>query len=247
MQLLHGDTIEHMKNLSDNSVDLILTDLPYGTTRNKWDVIIPFDELWEQYNRVIKDNGAIILFGQGLFSAKLIMSNESMYRYSLVWDKILTTGFLNANRMPLRSHEDIIVFYKKLPTYHPQKFKGAPNHGVGKSVGKIPTTNNNYGNMITTDSDKSGMKYPKSILTFQKDHPSTTVHPTQKPLALLEYLIKTYSNTGDVVLDNTMGSGSTGVACVNTGREFIGIELDDEYFEIAENRIKEAIETKENQ
>ena len=238
-KLINGECIEEMKKISDHSIDLILCDLPYGTTRNKWDNIISFDDLWEQYERIIKDNGAIVLFGQDKFTAKCMLSNEKLHRYNLIWDKVLTSGFLNANRMPLRKHEDIMVFYKKLPTYNPQKVKGVPNHIKGKVVGKMNDDvlqNNNYGNFkcVETIGD---MKHPTSILTFSKPHPSIAVHPTQKPVELLEWLIKTYTNEGDVVLDNCMGSGSTGVAALNCGRRFIGIELDKGYFEIAEQRM----------
>jgi len=226
-----------MKDIPDGSIDMILCDLPYGTTRNKWDVAIPFEELWNQYKRIIKDNGAILLFGQELFMAELILSNKKNFRYTLIWDKVLTTGHLNANRMPLRSHEVIAVFYKHLPTYNPQKTLGRPNHGAGSSTGNSPRSNNNYGKYTVKDSDKTGMKFPRSILTFEKTHPSISVHPTQKPVELLEYLIKTYTNENDTILDNCMGSGSTGVACMNTGRNFIGMELDDKYFKIAKQRI----------
>ena len=193
--------------------------------------------MWEQYERVIKDNGATVLTGQGLFSAELMLSNKKMYRYSLVWDKVLTSGFLNANRMPLRSHEDILVFYKKLPLYNPQKTLGKKNHSKGA---RKENKNNNYGEFGFVDnSEKLGdMKHPKSIITFSKPHPSVSVHPTQKPVELMEYLIKTYTNEGETVLDNCMGSGTTGVACVNLNRNFIGIELDDKYFEIAKERIE---------
>ena len=237
INLQQGDCLELMKNIPDESIDMILCDLPYGTTRNKWDSVIPFDKLWKQYERVIKSHGAICLFGQELFMAKLILSNEKIFRYTIIWDKVLTTGHLNANRMPLRSHETIVVFYKHLPTYNPQKTLGNPNHGVGSSKGKSPRSNNNYGKYTIKDSDKTGVKFPKSIIKFKKTHPSVSVHPTQKPVALLEYLIKTYTNENETVLDNCMGSGSTGVACVNTGRNFIGMELDDKYFKIAKERI----------
>lgn len=243
IDLQQGDCLDLMKDIPDGSIDMILCDLPYGTTKNKWDSVIPFDKLWEQYKRIIKDHGAILLFGQELFMAKLILSNEKNFRYTIIWDKVLTTGHLNANRMPLRSHETIVVFYKHLPTYNPQKTLGNPNHGVGSSIGKSPKSNNDYGKWTIKDSDKTGMKFPKSIITFKKTHPSISVHPTQKPVALLEYLIKTYTNDGDVVLDNTMGSGSTGVACVNTGRNFIGMELEPKYFKIAKERIKQAKKT----
>lgn len=193
--------------------------------------------MWDKLNKLIKDDGAVVLFGQGSFSSKLMKSNEKMHRYNLVWDKQLPSGFLNAKRMPLPSHEDIIVFYKKLPTYNPQKFKGKKNNGNGKLNKNYK--NNNYGDFEQVDNrDNLGdMKFPRSILSFQKPHPSTCVHPTQKPVELLEYLIKTYTNKGDIVLDFTMGSGSTGVACKNINRKFIGIELDKHYFDIAERRI----------
>lgn len=238
LKLLKGDCLEKMKEIPSASVDMILTDLPFGTTKNKWDVIIPFEPLWLEYDRIIKNNGAIVLFAQELFAAKLIMSNEKLFRYTIIWDKVLTTGHLNANRMPLRSHEMICIFYKHLPTYNPQKTIGQPNHGIGNSIGKKPKNNNNYGNYTILDSDKSGLKYPKSIITFEKVHPSITKHPTQKPVQLLEYLIKTYSNPNDIILDSTMGSGSTGVAALNLHRSFIGIEKDDEYFNIARERIE---------
>lgn len=237
LKLLKGDCLEKMKEIPSESIDMILTDLPFGTTKNKWDVIIPFEPLWTEYSRIIKKNGAIVLFAQELFAAKLIMSNEKLFRYTIIWDKVLTTGHLNANRMPLRSHEMICVFYKHLPTYHPQKTIGAKNHGIGSSVGKSPKHNNNYGHYQILESDKSGLKYPKSIITFEKVHPSITKHPTQKPVQLLEYLIKTYSNQDDIILDSTMGSGSTGVAALNLHRSFIGIEKDLTYFNIASERI----------
>lgn len=237
LKLLKGDCLEKMKEIPSASVDMILTDLPFGTTKNKWDVIIPFEPLWLEYDRIIKNNGAIVLFAQELFAAKLIMSNEKLFRYTIIWDKVLTTGHLNANRMPLRSHEMICVFYKHLPTYNPQKTIGQPNHGIGNRIGKKPKNNNNYGNYTVLDSDKSGLKYPKSIITFEKVHPSITKHPTQKPVQLLEYLIKTYSNPNDIILDSTMGSGSTGVAALNLHRSFIGIEKDQIYFNIARDRI----------
>ena len=202
---------------------------------------IPFEPLWEQYKRVTKDNAAIVLFAQGLFFVDLVQSNRKMYRYDLCWDKILISGFLNAKRMPLRQHEQIAVFYKKKPTYNPQMSIGKPLHSKGYSYKEKDATNKNYGEYGTVDDDRVGSteKYPTSIVRFQKPHPSKALHQTEKPVDLLEYLIRTYSNKGDVVLDNCMGSGSTGVACVNTDRRFIGIELNDEYYHIADNRIYE--------
>lgn len=243
-QLHCGDCLDIMKKISNQSVDLILCDLPYGVTRNHWDSEIPLEDLWKEYTRIIKDNGAICLFADGMFMAKLMISNSKMWRYNLVWNKVLTSGFLNANRMPLRSTEEIVVFYKKQPTYHPQKTKGNFNHSKGSAVGKRSMdnsqTNNNYGDYVIVDNGKElgNMKHPTSLLTFSKPHPSIMKHPTQKPVELLEWIIKTYTNENDLVLDNCMGSGSTGVACINTNRDFIGIELDEKYFQIAENRIK---------
>ena len=239
MTLLHGDCLELMKQVPDKSIDLILCDLPYGTTRNSWDEVIPFDKLWAQYNRIIKDNGAILLFAQGKFYVNLVSSNMKMFRYDLVWDKELVSGFLNAKRMPLRRHEQVAVFYKHLPTYNPQFTQGKPLHSKGTAYQTKELTNNNYGDFKATNDDRVGSteKYPTSIIKFQKPHPSVCVHPTQKSIELLEYLIKTYTNEGDTVLDNCMGSGSTGVACKNTNREFIGMELDEKYFKVACERL----------
>ena len=243
MTLLQGDCLELMKDIPDKSIDLILCDLPYGTTRNSWDEVIPFDKLWAQYNRIIKDNGAILLFAQGKFYVNLVNSNMKMFRYDLVWDKELVSGFLNAKRMPLRRHEQVAVFYKHLPTYNPQFTQGKPLHSKGTSYKEKELTNNNYGDFKATDDDRAGSteKYPTSIMKFQKPHPSVCVHPTEKPVALLEYLVKTYTNEGDVVLDNCMGSGSTGVACQNTNREFIGMELDEDCYKLACERIKKEV------
>lgn len=230
-----------MKDIPNKSIDMILCDLPYGVTaKNKWDNVIPFEPLWREYTRIIKEHGAIVLFGQDKFTAECMLSNKKMHRYNLIWDKVLTSGFLNANRMPLREHEDIMAFYNKLPTYNPQKVKGNPCHSKGKVVGNnndVQLKNNNYNDFICVNTE-GDMKFPTSILRFPKPHPSKCVHPTQKPVELLEYLIKTYTNPGDVILDNCMGSGSTGIACIHTNRNFIGIEIDNKYFEIAKERIE---------
>ena len=243
IKLYNDDCLKAMPKLSDHSVDMILADLPYAKTHNHWDSLISFDSLWEQYNRIIKDHGAIVLFGQTDFSAQLIMSNLKMFRYTLVWDKVRTTGFLNAKRMPLRRHEDILVFYKKLPTYNPQMVEGKePSHSRGKKwsdMGNAQDGGKIYGKYhhdYDAPSTHTNLKYPTSILSFP-NKPQGRLHPTQKPVKLLEYLIKTYTNEGMTVLDNTMGSGSTGVACKNTNRNFIGIELDKNYFEIAKQRL----------
>lgn len=232
-----GDCLELMSELPDASIDMILCDLPYGVTKNKWDSVIPLDKLWEQYKRITKPNAAIVLFADGMFEANLMLSNPKWWRYNLVWDKVLTSGFLNANRMPLRSHEEICVFYQKQPTYNPQKTVGDKNHSKGRPK---ENANENYGEYGFVDnSDQLGnLKHPKSILTFPKPHPSITVHPTQKSQELCEWLIKTYTNEGDVVLDPCMGSGTTCIAAKNTGRHYIGFELDEKYFEIAQSRIE---------
>ena len=241
VELLQGDCLKLMKNIPDGSIDLILCDLPYGKTQNELDKPLPFQPLWEHYKRIIKQNGCICLFCQGSFYVDLINSNRKMFRYDIVWDKQLTSGFLNANRMPLRKHEQIAVFYKKLPTYNPQFTNGKPLHSKGLAYKNKKHKNQNYGVFNTIEDVRKGSteKYPTSILSFAKPHPSATIHRTQKPVALLEYLVKTYTNKGDTVLDNCMGSGSTGVACVNTNRNFIGMEVDENYFNIAKNRIEE--------
>ena len=241
--LFCGDCLELMHNIPDKSVDMILCDLPYGVTQNKKDIIIPFDKLWQHYTRIIKDNGCIALFAQGLFYIDLVNSNRKLFRYDLVWDKILTSGFLNAKRMPLRQHEQIAIFYKKQPVYNPQFTQGKPLHSKGINYKNKEPKNQNYGKFDNVEDVRSGCteKYPTSILKFQKPHPSIAKHPTEKSIECLEWLIKTYTNEGDVVLDNCMGSGSTGVACINTGRNFIGYELDENYFEIAEKRLNECV------
>ena len=225
------DCVEGMKYIDDKSIDMILCDLPYGTTRNKWDSIIPLEPLWEQYKRIIKDNGAIVLTAQTPFDKVLGASNLDMLRYEWIWEKDNATGHLNAKKMPMKKHENILVFYKKLPQYNPQFTEGKPY------VVKRGRKSTNYGDDVEgydgiTKSD--GKRYPTSILRFNKE---TGLHPTQKPVALFEYLIKTYTNEGETVLDNCMGSGTTAVACINTNRNFIGIELDEGYFKIAKERI----------
>lgn len=242
MNLYKGDCLELMKDIPEKSVDLILCDLPYGETKNKYDKPLPFRPLWEQYTRIIKDNGAIILFGQGLFYIDLVNSNRKLYRYDLVWNKILTTGFLNANKMPLRQHEQIAVFYKHLPVYHPQLTQGKPLHGRGTAYKTKECKNENYGKFNQPTDTRKGCteKHPTSILQFSKPHPSVAQHRTEKSIALLEWIIKSYTDEGAVILDNCMGSGTTGVACINTNRNFIGIEIDEQYFNIAEHRISEA-------
>lgn len=233
MILMQGDCLERMKEIDSGSVDMILTDPPYGTTACKWDSIIPLEPMWEQLKRIIKPNGAIVMTASQPFTSVLVCSNLKLFRYDLKWVKSQATGFYNANKMPLRAHEDILVFYKHLPTYNPQKTDGKPYRQKRGSASDVY-----QGKDLCETVNESGDRHPLSWKLFKKD--SEKLHPTQKPVALMEYLIKTYTNEGDTVLDFTMGSGSTGVACVNLGREFIGIELDEEYFKIAEKRISDA-------
>lgn len=240
-ELWHGDCLELMKNIQKKSIDCIIANLPFGLTRCNWDIIIPFEPLWEQYNRIIKDNGAIVLFGTEPFSSHLRLSNLKNYKYDWIWDKVKGTGFLNAKRQPMRNHELISVFYKKQCTYNPQKTYG---HKRKKSYKRKELQTEVYGQTKNNNTYESTERYPRSIQVFSTDTQKSSLHPTQKPVALLEYLIKTYTNEGDTVLDNTMGSGSTGVACVNTNRRFIGIELEQNYFDIAEKRIEECMKAK---
>ena len=226
-----------MKDIPDCSIDMILCDLPYGTTACKWDSVIPFEPLWKQYKRIIKTNGAIVLTASQPFTSALIISNPNWFRYELIWDKVnLYTGSLLANKMPLKRHENVIVFYEKQPTYNKQYRKGQPysmsrnTKGVGeyatKSYQRIKTVNEGNHNPCSILEIEGGNKREKGL------------HPTQKPVALMEYLIRTYTNASETVLDNCMGSGTTGVACRNTGRNFIGMEKDKKYFQIAKNRIE---------
>ena len=233
-----GDCLEVMKEIDDKSIDMILCDLPYGTTRNKWDTIIPFEPLWEQYNRIIKDNGAIVLFAQTPFDKVLGVSNLKMLRYEWIWEKPIGTGYLNAKKMPLKKHENILVFYKKLPTYNPQFTKGAPYR---KTSGGVSTCSC-YGKHHTVSNTNDGFRYPLSIQRFNKDR---GLHPTQKPVSLFEYLIKTYTNEGETILDNCIGSGTTAIAAINTNRNYIGIEKDEGYYSIAMKRIDERMRNNE--
>ena len=236
-KIYNEDCLEGMKRIPDKSVDMILCDLPYGTTaRNKWDCIISYENLWEQYNRLIKDNGAILLFSQLPFDKTLACSNIEMLRYEWIWRKQQGTGHLNAKKMPMKNHENILVFYKKLPTYNPQFTKGTPyqcKSGRGST---------NYREQSSVITKNEGFRYPLSVLEFKSDK---GLHPTQKPVALCEYLIKTYTNEGETVLDNCMGSGTTAIACINTNRNFIGFELDKHYCDIANERIRKALAGKE--
>lgn len=233
INLMNGDCLELMLDIPDGSVDMILCDLPYGTTACKWDTVIPFEPLWAQYRRVAKPNAAIVLTASQPFTTALIASNMREFRYDLKWCKTQATGFYNANRMPMRAHEDIAVFYRALPTYNPQK---TPGEAYRKRRASAPDV---YHGKDLHETVSDGARHPLSWRVFQRD--ADKLHPTQKPVALMEYLIRTYTNEGDVVLDNCMGSGTTGVACVNSFRNFIGIEMDTNYFNIAKSRIDYAI------
>lgn len=235
VKLLQGDCLNLLRGIKDNSIDLILADLPYGTTANKWDNVIPLKPLFEQYQRIIKDHGAVLLFGMGKFGAQLIMNapEKMPYRYDWVWKKTMPVGFLWSHHMPLRAHENIYVFYKHLPTYNPQMRQGFKPY-----KGRADSESVNYNLKIKKykPSDSNGERFPIDVIEFSNGN-NKYVHPTQKPIDILEYMIKTYTDEGMTVLDNTMGSGSTGVAAVNLNRNFIGMELDKDYFEIAKQRI----------
>ena len=240
-KLLQGDCLKLMQDIPDKSIDMILCDLPYGTTRNKWDSTIDLDKLWQQYNRVIKDNGAITLFAQTPFDKVLGSSNLKMLKYEWIWVKDNATGFLNSKKMPLKIHENILIFYKSLPTYNPQMRTGFKPYKCKQGHGSSSWNyDENFGGHIT---ESNGERYPIDIIKFNRD--KDKLHKTQKPVPLLEYLIKTYTNEGDLVLDNCMGSGSTGVACINTNRNFIGMELNEEFFTISKQRIDDSLKEKE--
>lgn len=241
---MKGDCLEMMKLIPDGSVDMVLCDLPYGTTACKWDAVIPFADLWVEYRRVVKNNGAILLTASNPFTCALGASNLADLKYSWYWRKTRATGHMNAKKMPMKDIEDVLVFYRSMPTYNPQGLKplnkvqkNSASH-IARGISTDPTSVVTGG--ITTETwTQEWTNYPRQVLDFPSE--GSTVHPTQKPVALMEYLIRTYTDEGDTVLDNTMGSGTTGVAAVNTGRKFIGIERDDKYFAIAQKRIEDAM------
>jgi site-specific DNA-methyltransferase (adenine-specific) len=246
MNLMQGDCLKRMQEIPDGSVDMVLTDPPYGTTACKWDTVIDLPLMWEQLKRVIKPNGAIVMTASQPFTSALVMSNPKMFKYDWCWSKSQKTGHLNAKKMPLRSKEDVIVFYSRQPNYIPQMGEGKK---ISRTVGKSKNRPEVYGKFEKQGKPSGTNRYPHSIISISAGRSPHTkhLHPTQKPVALLEYLIRTYTNEGETVLDFTMGSGTTGVACVNLDRKFIGIELDKDYFEIAEKRIKEAKDKRESQ
>lgn len=231
-KIYNEDCLEGMKQIPDKSVDMILCDLPYGTTRNKWDSVIPLDDLWHEYKRIIKDNGAIALTAQTPFDKVLGTSNIKWLRYEWIWQKPNGTGHLNAKRMPLKNHENVLIFYKKLPTYNPQKTIGKPY------IAKSTKVSSNYGKHNTHLTVNDGSRYLKSVQLFNQER---GLHPTQKPVTLFEYLIRTYTSEGEIVLDNCIGSGTTAIACMNTNRNYIGFELDEEYYNIANKRIEDKL------
>lgn len=237
MQLILGDCLEKMKDIPDHSVDMVLCDLPYGTTQNKWDSVIDLPLLWGQYNRVCKPNAAVVLFCQGIFTAKLILSNEIHFKYKIVWEKSKPTNFLNARKQPLRKHEDIAVFYRNQPIYNPQFAQGEP-YSKGLRKNQLTGSYGEFSQVVIKS--ESGRRYPTDIVYYKtaESEPEKTVwHPTQKPVALCEYLIRTYTNEGALVLDNAAGSGTTGVACKNTNRDCILIEKEVEYYDVIKRRL----------
>jgi len=236
-KIYNMDCLEGMKYIDDKSIDMILCDLPYGTTKCKWDIVIPFEPLWEQYERIIKDNGAIVLFGSQPFTSALVMSNLKLFKYEWIWQKTLATNFMLVKKQPAKKHENILVFYKKQPTYNPQMEIGKPYKDKPRK-----RTVGIHGNAETIKKaiNNEGTRYPSSVQLFSNGN-NRNVHPTQKPVELCEYLIKTYTNENELVLDNCIGSGTTAIACINTNRNYIGFELDKEYYEIAKNRINKHI------
>jgi DNA modification methylase len=234
-KVFHGDCLDIMPGIPSGSVDMVFCDLPYGTTRCKWDSVIDLPKLWAQYKRIVKPNGAILLFGQSPFDKVLGCSNLEMLRYEWIWEKTSATGHFNAKKMPLKAHENILVFYKELPTYNFIKTDGH----VRKTAHKKQTLNSEVYNDNTSDTFyDSTERYPRSVLKFKSDKQTLNLHPTQKPVALGEYMIKTYTNEGDVVLDNSAGSGTTGEACENTNRDYILIEKERPHYETILNRLK---------
>ena len=233
VKLFHGDCLEHLPQIESDSVDMILADLPYGTTACKWDSIIPLEKLWQEYNRICKKCGAMVFTAAQPFTTILAASNLKNFRYEWIWEKPQGTNPMNAKVMPLKSHENILVFYRKKPTYNPQMWYSTPYGGFSSDTSKIGEV---YGSAASKHrNNPEGSRYPKTVLRFKQEK---GLHPTQKPVEMMEYLIRTYTHEGDTILDNTMGSGTTGVACVNTGRHFIGIEQDFGYYELAKQRIE---------
>lgn len=233
--LFWADCFDVFPSIPEKSVDAIIADLPYGTTACKWDSLLPLDKLWNEYKRVLKPNGVIILTSSQPFTSILINNDLKMFKYTLVWDKVAVTNPMLAKKQPMRCHEDIVCFYDKQPTYNPQMRVGVKWSRAGKKQHKTDTLGQST--LFNNGSDESEMKYPKSILTFSNADKTKNEHPTEKPIELMEYLVKTYTNENDTVLDNTMGSGTTGLACLKTNRQFIGIEKEKQYYDVAVRRL----------
>lgn len=236
MKLMHGDCLELLSTVPDSSIDMVCCDMPYGTTQCKWDSVIDLETLWMHYERVCKKSAAIVLFAQTPFDKVLGASKLDWLRYEIIWEKPAATGFFNAKKMPLKAHENILVFYQSLPTYNPQMTHGHTR----KTAGRKEIGSEVYGKGIKKTHYDSTSRYPRSVQKISKDNRLENLHPTQKPVPLVEWLISTYTNEGDTVLDNCMGSGTTGVACKNLGRKFVGIEIDPKYFNAAEDRLTAA-------
>lgn len=237
-----GDCLELMKDIPDGSIDMILCDLPYGSTNLKWDIVIPFDKLWNQYKRIIKENGAIVLTSQQPFATDLINSNRKLFRYEIIWEKTMKLGFLNANKMPLKGHENILIFYKKLPTYNPQKTQKT---GRARKRNQKENRYAGYSNFRSSSTVDDGSRHPYSVVKFSNfngggfvKNKKKGIHPTQKPVDLFEWLIKSYTNEGDLVLDNCSGSGTTAIACIRNNRNYICIEKEEKYYLASLNRIE---------
>jgi DNA modification methylase len=252
VNLFNAECIDMLRTFPDKSIDMVFCDLPYGTTRNDWDSVIDLNLLWEQYNRIVKDRGAIVLTAANPFDKVLATSNIKNFKYDWIWEKNKATGHLNSKKMPLKSHEYVLIFYKKMPTYNPQFTYGHKPMNAVSAKQNIPHPGKlrNYGHVDNHLGNAGGStkRYPRSVIkipVINNDNPDKW-HPTQKPVELAEYFIKTYSNEGDIILDNTMGSGSTGIACINTKRKFIGIELNTEYFNKAKQWIDKTINLQKN-
>jgi len=236
-----GDCLEIMKDIPDSSVDMVMCDLPYGTTQCKWDTIIPLDKLWEQYNRVCKINAPIVLTSAQPFTSALIMSNPKYFKYNWIWEKSKATGYLNAKRMPMRAHEDVCVFYRKPPVYNPKMVQGEP-YNKGKAHRPTDVYGEQRSVLVKND---TGLRYPRTVQYFKTAESEGKVyHPTQKPIEMFKYFIETYTNEGDLVLDNCIGSGTTALACLATKRDYIGIEMEEKYFDIVNERITNFMEDK---
>lgn len=231
-KIIEGNCLEVMQRIPDKSIDLILCDLPYGTTKNKWDIVIPLEPLWQQYERIIKDNGAIVLTAVQIFASQLVMSRPHLFKYDLIWKKTIASGQLNVNSQPLRLHEHVLVFYKKQPTYNQQFTNGKP-YSIERNANYQAGC---YNKQTSSSKENNGFRHPTSVLEISNPRIKGG-HPTQKPVELFKWVVKSYTNEGDLVLDNCIGSGTTAVACIEAKRNYIGIELSKKYCDVARKRI----------